>query len=248
MRSELEKLIDLQKTDTNIRRLKNSIDTAEQRRAEIEQEFEQHAFSIREIQNRRDTLTAERAELEKSITEYKTYLERADRNLKHSQNQKEYETAMREIDSFQKQIAAFETQIVEKMTASEEVEKELADRDEEINSLDAKRAETFSVFDKELANTTKELETETAKRTKVFETLPPQLASVYNRMAQRSRDGIAVAEVISGSCSACYMALRPQMQVLVKKMDSIVTCESCTRILYIGEPQPEQKTEATSAA
>ncbi|MBA2378369.1 MAG: hypothetical protein H0V76_02195 [Blastocatellia bacterium] len=248
MRPELEKLIDLQKTDTNIRRLKNSVDTAEQRRAEIEQEFEQHAFSIREIQNRRDTLTAERGELEQSVSEYKTYLERADRNLKHSQNQKEYETAMREIDSFQRQIATFENQIVEKMTASEAVEKELTDRAEEIDSLDAKREETFASFDAELKTIKKELNAETAKRGKVFETLPAQLASVYNRMAQRSRDGIAVAEVINGSCSACYMALRPQMQVQVKRMDSIVTCESCTRILYINQPEPEQKTEATSAS
>ena len=90
MKAELEKLIDLQKTDTNIRRLKKAIETADERRAEIEQEFEQHASSIRDIQAARDKANAERAELEKQIAENKTYLERADRNLKHSQNQKEY--------------------------------------------------------------------------------------------------------------------------------------------------------------
>ena len=114
MRSELEKLIQLQKTDTNIRRLKQTIQTAETRRADIEQEFEKHASSIRDIQNRRDIIHAERAELEKQIAENKTYLERADRNLKHAQNQKEYETAMRETDALQKQIAAFEAKDLEK--------------------------------------------------------------------------------------------------------------------------------------
>ena len=130
MKAELEKLIDLQKTDSNIRRLKKSIETADERRAGIEQEFEQHAFSIREIQGNRDRLHAERAELEKQIAENRTYLERADRNLKHAQNQKEYETAMRETDAIQKQIAAYETQIIEQMTAVEEVEKELEGRAE----------------------------------------------------------------------------------------------------------------------
>jgi vacuolar-type H+-ATPase subunit D/Vma8 len=47
---ELEKLIDLQKTDTNLRRLKKIIETANEKRAEIEQEFEQHASSIRDVQ------------------------------------------------------------------------------------------------------------------------------------------------------------------------------------------------------
>ncbi|MDM7923240.1 MAG: C4-type zinc ribbon domain-containing protein [Pyrinomonadaceae bacterium] len=236
MRSELEKLIDLQITDTNLRRLKNIINTADQKRADIEQEFEQHAFSIREIQNRRDGLNSERTELEKQIAENKTYNERAERNLKHAQNQKEYETAMREMDALQKQIAQLETQVVEKMTALEEVEKELADRADEINSLDSKRAEAIGQFDAEVAKAKDEFESESKKRSAVFDTLPAQLANVYNRLAQRSRDGIAVAEVISGSCTACHMALRPQMVLEVKRMNGIVTCESCTRILYVTQP------------
>lgn len=239
MKSELEKLVDLQLTDTKLRLLKAKIETAESRRAEIEQEFEQHAFSIREIQSRRDALHAERAEIEKHIAENKTYLERAERNLKHAQNQKEYETAMREIDAMQKQIATFENSLVEKMTAIEEIEEEIAQRADEINTIDAKREEALANFEADLAEAKAEFESTTAKRADVFNTLPPQLASVYNRLAQRSRDGIAVSEVVNGSCSACYISLRPQMHVEVKRGDKIVTCENCTRILYVTEKEAE---------
>lgn len=245
MKAELEKLIDLQRTDTNIRRLKKSIETAEERRASIEQEFEQHAFSIREIQSKRDSLHAERSELEKQIAENKTYLERANRNLKHAQNQKEYETAMRETDALQKQIAAFETQIIEKMSGVEEVEKELESRADEISSLDAKREEALSAFDAQVKVDRAELDEELKRRNDVFVTLPSQLAAVYNRLAQRSRDGVAVAEVVNGSCSACFMSLRPQMQVEVKRGDQIITCDSCSRILFI--PSAESKAAVTDA-
>lgn len=240
MKAELEKLIDLQITDTNIRRLKTAIETADQRRASLEQEFETHASSIREIQGRRDKARAEHADFENSIAENKVHLERANRNLKHSQNQKEYETSMREADSFQKQIAAFETQTVEKMTEIEEVEKILEERAEEINTLDAKRAAALKDFDKEITLYRKELETETAKRQEVFVTLPANLAAAYNRLTSRSRDGIAVAAVKNGACSACFMALRPQMQAEVRKGNAILTCENCTRILYVpAKPQSE---------
>lgn len=242
MIAELDKLIELQKTDTNLRKLKRSIETAEQGRAAIEQEFEQHAFSIREIQNRRDTMHAKRADLEKQIAENKTYLERADRNLKHAQNQKEYETAMRETDALQKQISAAETQIVEIMEEVEGVEKELEERAEEINTLDGKRDAALAEFDAALANDKKEFESETKHRQTAFATLPARLASVYDRLAQRSRDGIAVAEVVNGSCSACFMSLRPQVQLNVKKGDEIITCESCTRILYM----PKREAEASA--
>ncbi len=240
MKADLDKLVELQKTDSNLRRLKQIIETAVAKRAEIEQEFEQHAFSIREIQAKRDKLHADRANLEKQIAENKTYLERADRNLKHAQNQKEYETAMRETDALQKQIAAFETQVVEAVEAVEAVEKELAERAEEIDSLDAKRNEALAAFDAQLANDKAEFESETQHRQQAFSTLPARLASVYDRLAQRSRDGIAVAEVVNGSCSACFMSLRPQMQVNVKKGDEIITCESCTRILYVSMPNQSE--------
>jgi predicted nucleic acid-binding Zn-ribbon protein len=234
VKAELEKLINLQITDTNIRRLKHLLDTAETRRASLEQEFEKHAFSIREIQERRDRLNAERTELENHIAENKTYLERADRNLKHAQNQKEYETAMRETDALQKQITAFETQVIEKLTAIEEVEKELTDRADEINTLDSKRDAAIAEFDSQLKKDRAELAEAETLREGVFVTLPSNLAAVYNRLAQRSRDGIAVAEVVNGSCSACFMALRPQMLMEVRRGEQIVTCESCTRILYFA--------------
>lgn len=243
MIAELDKLIELQKTDTNLRRLKQLLESAETRRAVIEQEFEQHAFSIREIQTRGDDLKTNRAGLEKQIADNKTYLERAERNLKHAQNSKEYETAMRETDALQKQIAAFETQVVETMESLEGVEKELEERADEINTLDGKRAEALAEFDGALNIDKAEFESETAHRQTAFATLPARLASIYDRLAQRSRDGIAVAEVVSSACSACYMQLRPQVVLNVKKGDEIIVCENCSRILYL----PKREAEASAS-
>jgi len=120
--------------------------------------------------------------------------------------------------------------------------RELEERAEEINTLDGKRDAALAEFDAALANDKKEFESETKHRQTAFATLPARLASVYDRLAQRSRDGIAVAEVVNGSCSACFMSLRPQVQLNVKKGDEIITCESCTRILYM----PKREAEASA--
>ena len=242
MNSELEKLVELQKTDTNIRKLKKSIETADKRRAALESEFEKHAFEIREIQAKRDTAQAERAKLEAEIAENKTYLERADRNLKHAQNQKEYESAMRETDALQKQIAALEAQVLEKMNVIEEVEGILAERADEIAGMESKRETALNEFDAQIEQDRAALEEALARRNEVFVTLPANMAKIYNRLVERSRDGIAVAEVRNESCSACFMKLRPQVVMELKRGDQIITCESCTRILYIAPK------EAASAA
>ena len=140
---------------------------------------------------------------------------------------------MRESDALQKQISTLEGQVLEKMGVIEEIEKELAERSEEISSLEGNRDKSIGKFEAELAKNKTEFEKESKGRGKVFETLPKNLATVYDRLTQRSRDGIAVAEVKNNSCSACFMAIRPQVLIEIKMSDNIITCESCTRILYI---------------
>ncbi|MCB1024757.1 MAG: hypothetical protein KDB79_10225, partial [Acidobacteria bacterium] len=86
---------------------------------------------------------------------------------------------------------------------------------------------------KELKSNKAELSKLVKEREKVFAEVSPQLASVYDRLVTRSKDGIAVAEVIDEACSACFMKLRKQILVDLKTTSDIFTCENCTKIMYI---------------
>jgi uncharacterized protein len=237
--------VELQKTDTRIRQLRENIETAEQRRAGLEQEFKQHASSIQEIQDRKTETQHKKNELEIRINETKTSLERANRNLTTAADTKQYEAAMREIDALNKQISGFETQILELLEEVDETDKILDERKEEIDSLQSNWDTTQKDFDKQLKSDKKEYAELTGARQTVFADVSPRLAAVYNRLITRSRDGIAVAEVKEGACSACFMNLRKQMLVQLKTTNEIFTCESCTRILYID--QSEEQSEATAS-
>jgi predicted nucleic acid-binding Zn-ribbon protein len=46
------------------------------------------------------------------------------------------------------------------------------------------------------------------------------------------RSGFALAEARDWKCLACRMTIRPQVFNDIRKGDSIITCESCGRILY----------------
>ncbi len=239
------KLVELQKTDTRIRQLSETIESAEARRAVLEQEFEQHASSIHEIQDKKTDAQKKKGELELKINETKTSLERANRNLTTAADTKQYEAAMREIDVLNKQISGFETKILVELENIEEVDKVLEERAEEIKNLESDWEKTQSEFDKELKKDKKEYKKLTDERETVFSKVSPKLAAVYNRFITRSRDGIAVAEVVENSCSACFMKLRKQMLVQLKTTEEIFTCENCTRILYIDESL--EQSEATAS-
>ena len=233
MKAELSQLIALQNADTNIRRLQAEIESIPERRAKIEREFDQRAFEIRELEQRRDAASQERARLETEIFEHKQRAERADRNLMAAKKPDEYTAAIREADSARKQISAFETNVLEQMEVFDGAEKELQERAPEVEKLRGEMEASFKVFDQQGQQQQKELEQARLDRERLLKELPKSMSDGGNkRISARIRDGVAVAEARNGACTACYMALRPQIMADVRRGDEVITCDNCNRILY----------------
>ena len=70
----------------------------------------------------------------------------------------------------------------------------------------------------------------------------PDLLAEYSRILQRR--GTALAEAKDGGCTMCHVKLRAQVYVDVKRNDGIITCSSCSRILYFNAPPPQGALEA----
>jgi predicted nucleic acid-binding Zn-ribbon protein len=234
---ELERLISLQQIDTKIRTLRRNIETANQRRIHLEKEFDNKAGEIREVQLKRKEANDQRIKLEAKINDIKSKIQRAERNLRIARNQKEYEAAVRELDVLQKQLSSLEVELLDKMVLIEEADKFLNERAEEISKLESERKEALENFEKQLEQDKAQLEISLKKRQEVFTSLPTNITRIYTRLIERSSDGIAVAEVINESCSSCFMKLRPQVMMELRRAEKIVTCESCTRILYITKAE-----------
>jgi predicted nucleic acid-binding Zn-ribbon protein len=164
-----------------------------------------------------------------------------------SKKQDEYTAAIREADAARKQISALETQILEQMEIFEQAETALKERAAEIASLNSDREERLRQFDEETRSQTAQVEASRAERERIFSALPKSMSSLYTRISARIRDGIAVAEARNGACSACFMALRPQVMAEVRRGEEVVTCENCNRILYFVPGDTAATTSSASA-
>ncbi len=232
MKAELAQLVELQKTDTCIRRLQADLEAVPRRRAEIEREFEQRASEFVGFEAERDAAREKRLRLETELAETRTRAEHAERSLMAATNEKEYTAAIRETDAARKHISQLETQILEQMEASEQAEKDIGQHEPEIANLRAELEERLKAFDEQTRMQTEELTVARAGRDRLLADLPKSMGMLYNRISTRIRDGIAVAEARHGSCTACLMTLRPQVMAQVRRGDEIIICDNCNRILY----------------
>lgn len=247
MKAELQQLVVLQNLDTGIRKLQTEIEAIPQGRAEVEKEFDQRAFEIRHLETRRDDARHERSRLEAEAAEQKTRAERAERNLMSSKKQEEYTAAIREADAARRQISNLETQIIEQLEIFEQAEAALKERAGEIATLLSDKDLRLKTFDAEARAQTDQLAASHAERERLFTTLPKALSALYSRISARIRDGIAVAEARNGACTACFMALRPQVMAQVRRSEEVITCDNCSRILYFvpGDPAPATSSAST---
>ena len=247
MKAELKQLIALQNADSSIRRLQAEIEAIPQRRAEVEKEFDQRAFEIRALETQRDDARSDRARLETEVQEQRLRVERAERNLMSSKNEHEYTAAIREADAARKLISQLETQILEKMESFEQAEGQLKEREPEVARMQAELDERIKALEEQTRSQAAELAALRAERERLLEALPKNTSALYKRISARIRDGIAVAEARNGSCTACFMSLRPQMMAQVRRGDEIITCDNCNRILYYTPAEAAQKTSSASA-
>lgn len=250
MKAEIEKLIALQKADLEIRRLQADIAAIPERRAEIENEFDQRAFEIKALEQQRDEAQQERVRLEAEMAETRNLAERAERNLMSSKKQDEYTAAIREADAARKHISKLEEQILEKMESYEQAVAALKEREPEVEKLRSEMKQRIKSFEAQTTTQEAEIDARKNERDKLLSSLPKNLSAMYTRISTRIRDGIAVAEARNGSCMACFMSQRPQVMSQIRKGDEIITCDNCNRILYYvpAEKRAEESAAPTAIA
>ncbi len=109
--------------------------------------------------------------------------------------------------------------------------------------------EQLKEFEAKNQTQSEEVEVLRRERERLFATLPPGVKGTYQRIVSRIRDGVAVAEARNGSCSACFIALRPQVMAQIRRGEEIIICDNCNRILYYrqGATQPQGTTESPRA-
>jgi predicted nucleic acid-binding Zn-ribbon protein len=241
---ELSQLIELQELDLDIQRVTDRLSRIPAERDQTEHEFKQYAAEFLDLKTRYEQTLEDRKQLESDLITTQQHHEKYKQDLMRVRNEKEYATALREIDATKKQIGAYETEIIKRM---EEVEKLEAELNEKAPDVERKRAEvdrSLASLDSEREEGDRQIVALNERREQLSRQLPRQLFATYDRMA-RLRRGQALAEVRNGICTACRMKVRPKVFSDVRKGDQLITCENCGRILYYRPETPQPAGAAT---
>jgi predicted nucleic acid-binding Zn-ribbon protein len=233
---DLKLVIRLQEIDNRLAELSREIASLPKHIAEIEKKLGAHE---RKLDADRAALAANQKERKKCETDIPVQDQKISKlkdQMLAAKTNEVYGAFQKEIEFCQKEIRKLEDRILEMMAESEPLEKNVkaaeAALKEEKAQVEAEKgtARQRTAVDQKAAS---ELGIE---RASIVKEITPPTYQQYERV-RKGRKGVAVAEVVEGRCTACYMVLRPQYYQDVKRTESILFCESCQRILYYNPPQ-----------
>jgi predicted nucleic acid-binding Zn-ribbon protein len=147
----------------------------------------------------------------------------------------QYRAFQNEIEFCEKEIRKSEDRILELMSESDPLEKNVKAAEEALKTerthveAEKEQARQRSAGDKKAADDL------LAERKQIVAQVTPATYKRYENIRKRRR-GIAVAEAAEGRCLACHMAMRLQFFQDLKMSNQVMSCESCGRILYYNPP------------
>ena len=228
---ELQLLIQLQEINFKILTLHKRVLEIPDELENREQSLQRANNSVKLIQEQLDQKATHRRSLEGEVQLLREKLTRYKDQLMVVKTNREYQAMLLEITTTEEEISRKEDETLEAMMAVDELEENKRQASQFFKqetltvSSKKKELEAFSVqFDKDMASYEQE-------RSQLEENLPDSLLQQYQRIASVHK-GQALAQVAHGSCQACNVRLRPQLFTDLKTNLRIVTCESCSRILY----------------
>jgi uncharacterized protein len=231
MLPDIQHAIRLQLLDDRVSTLTKEISALPKHIADIEKKLEGHQ---RRLEHDKAALLAnqkERKRLEGEVQSHDQKISKLKSQMMEAKNNDQYRAFQKEIEFAGQEIRKAEDRILELMGEAEPLDKNvkaaetsLATEKTHVESEKAGARERTSA-DK------KEIDTLSTERKAIVAQMTPSVASNYDRI-RKGRAGVGITEAVAGRCGRCKIVLRPQFYQDLKKGETIMTCESCGRMLY----------------
>jgi predicted nucleic acid-binding Zn-ribbon protein len=245
MHPDLEKLIALQTHDVEAKRLRDEMVALPKHVAALETKAKATQGQRAVVLDLIAKEEALRRRQESDVKDQKAKIERTRKHMDLATTTVQVTAFEHEIAFAQAEISKLEDAEIESMERSEglEAQKKLADEAlaDATATLDRERvrASETVALDKILLAAVEEKRQ--AERPEIGEAA----LSTYDRIAKAK--GTAVAEAVNQKCTACQMMVRPQRWNDLRDRsndDTMMTCESCGRLLYYDPARdaPQRKT------
>jgi predicted nucleic acid-binding Zn-ribbon protein len=210
-------------------------DTVPPELVEVDREFQEKVQAVASLKQRLTQAELEKRKAEAELADHREKLKKFQTQLRSVQSSREYSAALNEIDAVEKAIRTTEDRFLDLEEEIETAQKDLESRESSLPAETEQHEERLKDWRTEQRAINEELVGARAEIGELESTIAPRERAEFRRLIEK-KQGLAVALVVGGSCSACHVRVRPAAMQSLKAGREILYCDSCKRILYY-DPQ-----------
>jgi predicted nucleic acid-binding Zn-ribbon protein len=231
LREQLTLLIELQKTESAAGRLVARKKDLPDRINSLEEEFKAFCAEMDAEHGRLEDLRKCRREKDGQLQAGQDTLKRTRERLYEVKTNKEYQSMLKEIETFETKNSKMEDEIITLLDELERLEAVLEKRDSQLETHRLRFEGEKKTLEKELNSLAGELTVCLRKTDDLKKNIPADILRKYEQIKGVGK-GLAVVSVWKEVCDGCHMSIPPQLYNELQKSTDLITCPNCNRIIY----------------
>ncbi len=232
---DLQHLIHLQALDLAIERARRKIADMPGAIAALDDRLAERTAALAAVKGRIDTSQHARREIEKELAIVQTRLSKYKGQLMDVKTNKEYQAMQHEIQAAEQVVREHEDRLLDRMEEQERLAAEVLAADQALQWAQTEIAGERKGLESEQQELERTLQQQTAERAHLAAQISHPALALFEQLSAH-RKGVALSEARAGGCTECHVRMRPQVFNEVRRMDALIQCDSCSRILYY-QPQ-----------
>jgi len=237
MSRQLDQLYRLQDRIRFVQSREKERDTVPAELKDIDAAFRERVDAVEKLRGRLKQAEAELTKAEAELADHQEKQKKFQVTLKSVQSSREYGAVLNEIDGAEKLVRSTEEHVLALEEEIEATKRDLSTREASLPAETEEHEQKLGgwrtaqrAIDDELVSARQEIRDLEAG-------LPPRELAEFRRLLEK-KNGLAIARVTDGACSACHMKVRPHALQTLKAGLDIIACDRCKRILYWEAPPP----------
>jgi len=233
MLPEIERLLLLQDRDKKCRLLRAELKHVPLERKNLEQKLADARHHAGDAKARQRNAEVEQARLETEIRSRRDQINKYETQKLQTRKNEEYQALNHSIEHVRKEISGIEDRQLELMETLEALKPEVARSEKAAADAAALVQRQLTDLDTKTKNLEAQLAELETTRNKYTEGVGEDLLDIYKRLFTTKTE--AVVALNHEVCSGCHMKVTASTATATRAGKSVVHCEQCNRILYLGD-------------
>jgi predicted nucleic acid-binding Zn-ribbon protein len=228
---KLDALFELQKIDSEIDRIRTIRGELPLEVQDLEDEIGGLSTRVGKINDEIQELETEIADRKIASKESESAIVKYKEQQNNVRNNREFESLSKEIEFQELEIKLHEKKSKEAKYKIELKQETLTEATDRLTSKQGDLALKQSELDAIISETQKDEDRLMKASDDAKKKIESRLVFAYDRLRENAKNGLAVVQVMRGSCGGCFNKIPPQRQLDIVTKKKIIVCEHCGRIL-----------------